>query len=109
MRARTMGNSPTAVIYDVMELHLEEWMRRTIEYLDDCKRHKNSQSDMNLSACSYENVPTLKSPSTQKWFFATYVRDVWSRLPILKSSATSIYESIFKKNPTKKITKKTAR
>lgn len=109
MRARTIGNSPTAVIYDVMELHLEEWMRRTIVYLDDCKRHKNSQSDMNLPACSYENVPTLKSPSTQKWFFATYVRDVWSRLPILKSSATSIYESIFKKNPTKKITKKTAR
>lgn len=106
MRARTMGNSPTAVFNDVWELHSEEWMRRTIMYLDDCKRHKKTQSDMNLPARSYENVPTLKSPPTQKWFLATYVRDVWSRLPILKSSATSIYGSILKIDSTKKITKK---
>ena len=108
MRARTMGNSPTAVFNDVWELHSEEWMRRTIMYLDDCKRHKKTQSDMNLPARSYENVPTLKSPPTQKWFLATYVRDVWSRLLILKSSATSIYGSILKIDSTKNY-KKTAR
>lgn len=106
MRARTMGNSPTAVFNDVWELHSEEWIRRTIMYLDDCKRHKKTQSDMNLPVRSYENVPTLKSTPTQKWFLATYVRDVWSRLPILKSSAASIYGPILKIDSTKKITKK---
>ncbi len=30
MRARTLGNSPTAVCHDVHEMQTEDWMRRTI-------------------------------------------------------------------------------
>lgn len=106
IRARTLGNSSTAVCHDVKELHTEEWMRCTVSYLSDCNRHKKAREFMKLEAVSYEHPPELKSVPTQKWFLATYVRDVWSRLPSLKASATSIYGSVLKIDSTKKITRK---
>ncbi|EFX65479.1 hypothetical protein DAPPUDRAFT_333147 [Daphnia pulex] len=57
-----------------------------------------------VTPAQYEAPPVFKTPQTQKWFLAAYVRDVWSRLETLKGSATSIYGSILKIDSTKKIT-----
>lgn len=55
---------------------------------------------------TYPSLPSYKSPPSPKWFLAVYVKDVWSRLQLLKASATSIYGSILKIDSTKKMTRK---
>ena len=109
MRARTLGNSPTATCNDISELHSEEWMQSTVMYLSDCDRHKRSRESLKLPASLYENLPAFTSLLTAKWFLATYVRDVWSWLDSLKASMTSVYGCILKIDSTKKITKKLQR
>ena len=81
-------------------------MRRTISYLTDCERHKKSRENLNLTLCKYDDSPEFKSPPTPKWFLATYIHDIWARLPWLKSKATSIYGTILKIDSKKKITQK---
>lgn len=39
-RARTLGNSPTALRNNLLEVHSEEWLRRQLSYLGDCAHHK---------------------------------------------------------------------
>lgn len=39
-RARTLGNSPTALRNDLLEVHSEEWIRRQVSYLGDCEHHR---------------------------------------------------------------------
>lgn len=106
MHARTAGNSPTALCGDIHQLHSEEWMQRTVTYLSDCPRHKKMLAGMKCVSLTYNNPPSFKMPPTYKWFLAVYVRDVWSRLPTLKASLTSVYGSILKIDSTKKITRK---
>ena len=108
MRARTQGNSPTALCNGVRELHTEEWMRNTVAYLSDCDRHKKNREIIKFAPNDYEKPPPFSLPPTPKWFLATYVRDVWSRLEMLKASATSIFGSILKIDSTKKNRKKTS-
>ena len=40
LRARTLGNSPTALCHNLHEVHSEEWMRKQLSYLGDCERHR---------------------------------------------------------------------
>ncbi len=106
MRGRTFGNSPTGVCNEVKEIHSEQWMRQAIAYISDCKRQKTSKERLRLEEVTYPSLPSYKSPPSPKWFLGVYVRDVWSRLQLLKASATSIYGSILKIDSTKKITRK---
>lgn len=39
-RARTLGNSPTALRNNLMEVHSEEWLRKQLVYLGDCAHHR---------------------------------------------------------------------
>ena len=39
-RARTLGNSPTALSNNLHEVHSEDWMTWQLSYLGDCMRHK---------------------------------------------------------------------
>jgi hypothetical protein len=105
MRARTLGNSTTALCNDIHELQSEEWMRSTVIYLSDCQRHKKEKERLKLPTPVYEAPPTFKSPPTSKWFLAVYIRNVWYRLKTLKASATSIYGTILEIDSTKKITR----
>ncbi len=57
LRSRTLGNSPTALCNNVMEVHSEEWTRRVINYLSDCNRHRKGMTQMGCS------VPVYKEPS----------------------------------------------
>ena len=40
LRSRTLGNSPTALRNEILEVHSAEWLRKHLSYLSDCKRHK---------------------------------------------------------------------
>jgi hypothetical protein len=63
MRARTLGNSPTAVCHAVHEMQAEYCMRRTISYLADCEMHKKSWKQLNFPSCQYDEPLNFKSPS----------------------------------------------
>lgn len=106
MRSRTLGNSPTALCNSIRERHTEEWMSRSVAYLSDCERDKKGRQNLKLAAIDYAKPPEFNQIPTAKWFLAVYTRDVWSRLPLLKACATSVYGNILKIDSTKKITRK---
>ncbi|KZS02231.1 Uncharacterized protein APZ42_000804, partial [Daphnia magna] len=81
-------------------------MQKTVMYLPDCARQKRNRESLRLPSFRYEDPPPFSALPTAKWFLATYVRDVWSRLYYLKGSMTSIYGTIIKIDSTKKITRK---
>ena len=100
-----MGNSPTALRMNVLEVHSEEWLKKQLMYLGDCARAKRGQ-DLGLPPTEYAEAPPFPFFPTAQWFLAVYVRDVWSRLPSLLASLTSTYGSIIKIDSSKKICKK---
>ena len=99
LRARTLGNSPSALRNNLLEQHSEEWMRQELLYLSVCQRHKKGLLGREEYA---ESVPFPSFPH-HRWFLAVYVRDVWQRLPALLAAATSVYGSILKIDSTKKV------
>lgn len=40
LRGRTLGNSSSALRNGIMEIHSEEWLRKNLMYLNDCKAHR---------------------------------------------------------------------
>jgi len=40
-----MGNSPTALWNAIPELHIEEWLHKQLQYLDDCRRFRFVECD----------------------------------------------------------------
>ena len=41
LRERTLGNSSSALRNGILEVHTEEWLRRNLIYLNDCKAHRS--------------------------------------------------------------------
>ena len=105
LRARTMGNSPTALCMNILEVHSEEWLKKQLMYLGDCARSKSRQ-DLGLPRTEYPEAPAFPFFPTAQWFLVMYVRDVWSRLPSLLASLMSTYSCILKIDSSKKICKK---
>ena len=106
MRGRTLGNSPTAACHAIQELHAAEWMQATERYLSDCKRHKESRKQFTTDSFSYSKPPPFTCIPQPPWFLSCYVRDVFSRLDVIKAAATNVVGSILKIDSTKKIVKK---
>ena len=40
LRSRTLGNSPTALRNSILEVHSEQWLKKSISYMSYCERHK---------------------------------------------------------------------
>ena len=55
---------------------------------------------------TYQREKPMKCIPSPKWFLACYVRDVYSRLDLLKAAATSVYGKVLKIDSTKKVTRK---
>ena len=106
LRNRTLGNSPTSVRNSLCEVHSEEWLRKQVCYLSDCQRHRNGLHGVIQPNPQYEEVPPFPSFPKAQYFLATYVRDVYQRLPALLAAATSIHGSIIKIDSTYKVCKK---
>lgn len=103
LRSRSLGNSCTSIQKKINELHCEEWMRKTIAYLSSCKRHKEEKGS---KAADYRGQIPRKPVPSAKWFLACYIRDVYTRIDLLKASATSVFGTVLKIDSTKKMTRK---
>ena len=106
LRARTLGNTTTALQRSLHEVHSEEWLRKQLCYLSDCDRHRRGRQGLSLPISTYQQAPPFPPFPTCKWFLALYVRDAWARLPALLASATSVFGSVLKIDSTKKVCKK---
>ena len=40
LRGRILGNSSSALRNGILEIHSEEWLRKNLIYLNDCKAHR---------------------------------------------------------------------
>lgn len=40
LRGRTLGNSSSTLRNGILEIHSEEWLRKSLMYLSDCKAHR---------------------------------------------------------------------
>lgn len=76
LRARTLGNSPTALANNLKETHSEEWLKKTLSYLSDCEHHKNSLKALNQPVPHYKEPPSFPKFPAAHWFLSVYVRDV---------------------------------
>ena len=99
MKARTLGNSSTALRNNLLEQHSDEWLRQELLYLSCCQRHKRGLVGQQEYAKSDPFPPFPRAP----WFLAVYVRDVWRRLPTLLAAASSTFGRILKIASTKKV------
>lgn len=106
LRARTFGNSPSALQSNIRELHSQQWLQKTLSYLTDCDRQRKTLTALGQTQVNFDAVPSIQTFPTAKWFLAAYVRDVYSRLSELLAEATSVYGNILKIDSTKKICKK---
>ena len=106
LRARTLGNSPTALWHNILESHSEEWLKRQMMYLGDCARFKESRQKLGLHTVEYPEAPPFPIFPKPNWFITVYVRDVWNRLPTMLASLMSTYGCILKIDSSKKICKK---
>ena len=106
LRARTLGNSPSALRNNLHELHSEEHLRRQLRYSSCCERHHKGLQSFQQTVPHYQKTLEFPFFPTAQWFLAVYVWDVWSILPALLVAATSAYGSILKIDSTKKICKK---
>ena len=106
LRARRIGNSPTALCQNLQELHSDEWLRKKLIYLTDCQCHQSGLQQLGLPAPDYPPAATLPHFPTPKWFLAAYVKHVRSQLPSLLAQVTSTFGTILKVDSTKKVCKK---
>jgi hypothetical protein len=107
LRARTLGNSSTALHHNIEELHSEAWLRRTLLYLTDCETHSRSIARFAQPLIYQPPLPFPGLPNYRR-LMSGYVADVYRRLTELKAQVTSTYGSILKLDSTKKIIKKMA-
>ena len=106
LRARTLGNSPTSIHTLVNLKHSESYIKRSVMYLEDVKRHRAALKMHCCPAVTYSEVLPMTPVPTPKWFLSTYARDVMFRKDTLKGSITSVFGEILKIDSTKKILKK---
>ncbi|KAI8517519.1 hypothetical protein Bbelb_035360 [Branchiostoma belcheri] len=106
LRSRTLGNSSTALRNTVMEMHSEEWLRKQVYYLSACKEHRKRLGSFGLEEFGYDEAPSFPPFPQPRWFLATYVRDIYMRLPALKAAVTSTFGNILKIDSTKNVCRK---
>ena len=106
LRARTLGNSSSALLNNLHELQSEDCLRRQLRYLSDCATDRRGQIGLQLDIPDYPQPSPFPQLPTAKWLLAVYVRDVWSRLPALLAQLTSVYGRVLKVDSTKKVVKK---
>ncbi|KAI4795577.1 hypothetical protein KUCAC02_029801 [Chaenocephalus aceratus] len=104
MKGRTLGNSASRLRSFLVEQHTAEWMRRSIHYLNTCRRLLVAGVQMPPPQPPPQMVPV---PSCG-WLLSTFVLESFTRIEELKAKVTSTFGSILKMDSTKKVTKKLA-
>ncbi|XP_057300249.1 uncharacterized protein LOC130630686 [Hydractinia symbiolongicarpus] len=106
LKSRTLGNSPTALHNTLVELHSESWIRKNVQYLFDCQKHRKRLAFHQNQIPSYDVADSFRVLPQSKWFLAAFARDVWSRMDSVKAAITSVFGVVLKIDSTKKILKK---
>ncbi|KAI4819903.1 hypothetical protein KUCAC02_027905 [Chaenocephalus aceratus] len=104
MKGRTLGNSASRLRSFLVEQHTAEWMRRSIHYLNTCRRLLVAGVQMPPPQPPPQMVPVPSSG----WLLSTFVLESFTRIEELKAKVTSTFGSILKIGSTKKVTKKMA-
>ncbi|KAK5931582.1 hypothetical protein CesoFtcFv8_000136 [Champsocephalus esox] len=104
MKGRTLGNSASRLRSFLVEQHTAEWMRRSIHYLNTCRRLLVAGVQMPPPQPPPQMVPVPSSG----WLLSTFVLESFTRIEELKAKVTSTFGSILKMGSTKKVTKKMA-
>ncbi|KAJ7985052.1 hypothetical protein DPEC_G00361140 [Dallia pectoralis] len=104
MRERSLGNSATQLHTKLWENHSEAWMRRSMQYLGEC-RHFLALGTGQRQFSLPPPMPPVPSPV---WLLTVYSCDVLSRLDEVKARITSVFGFILKMDSTKKVTNKLA-
>ncbi|KAJ8370901.1 hypothetical protein SKAU_G00109290 [Synaphobranchus kaupii] len=104
LRERALGNSATQLYTKLCEGHSEAWMRRSMQYLGECKHFLATGSERR----AFPPPPPMPPVPTPVWLLNVYCYDVLSRLDEVKARVTSTFGSILKMDSTKKVTKKLA-
>ncbi|KAK5901397.1 hypothetical protein CgunFtcFv8_026274 [Champsocephalus gunnari] len=104
MKGRTLGSSASRLRSFLVEQHTAEWMRRSIHYLNTCRKFLVAGVQMPPPQPPPQMVPV---PSCG-WLLSTYVLESFTRLEEMKAKVTSTFGSILKMDSTKKVTKKLA-
>ncbi|KAK5901422.1 hypothetical protein CgunFtcFv8_026296 [Champsocephalus gunnari] len=104
MKGRTLGSSASRLRSFPVEQHTAEWMRRSIHYLNTCRKFLVAGVQMPPPQPPPQMVPV---PSCG-WLLSTYVLESFTRIEELKAKVTSTFGSILKMDSTKKVTKKLA-
>jgi hypothetical protein len=73
LRARTLGNSPTALRHNLQEVHSEEWLRRQVSYLSDCERHQKELQQFGQATQEYAEAAPFPAFPSARWFLAAYL------------------------------------
>ncbi|KAI4793351.1 hypothetical protein KUCAC02_032781 [Chaenocephalus aceratus] len=98
MKGRTLGNSASRLRSFLVEQHTAEWMRRSIHYLNTCRKFLVAGVNMPPPQLPPQMVPV---PSCG-WLLSTYVLESFTRIEEMKAKVTSTFGSILKMDSTKK-------
>ena len=100
LRERTLGNSSTRLMKQLMEQHTEEWLNKTLRYLTECS-HFVDQPGLIQMPCQEPPVPAVVP--TFRWLLTVYGKDILTRLEEVKASITCTFRSILKMDSTRKV------
>ncbi|KAJ4941723.1 hypothetical protein JOQ06_011598 [Pogonophryne albipinna] len=104
MKGRTLGNSASRLHSFLVEQHTAEWMRRSIHYLNTCRRLEV----VGVQMPPLQPPPQMVRVPSSSWLLSTFVLESFTRIEELKAKVTSTFGSILKMGSTKKVTKKLA-
>lgn len=97
--------SSNCVIWYILCL-LERWWPTSTNPFRNIRDLRNSPNSLVPGNEKIKYIHICIHFNFHRWLLQVYTRDVWSRLPQLLATATSVYGSILKIDSTKKICKK---
>lgn len=99
MRQRSLGNSPTAMLKKLEEMHDTTWLRRLVQYLTAFEAYRLFFGDNAVPTLP----PTVHPLPNPRWLMVVYERDVRQRADEVLRSITSVTGTILKMDSTKKV------
>ncbi|EDO29623.1 predicted protein [Nematostella vectensis] len=106
LRQRGLGNSSTQIQKKIAEQHEECHLQRVARFLQARAQFHSGR----LLPVAPPTVPLPEMPAVPRpaWFLSIFLRDVMTRMDVLKAEITSSFGAVLKMDSTKKVVKKVA-